>query len=754
MLADLTKIKLPSPLVTELTASEVQIPQNIRKELEASLPNYRFYSHTAHVTTNDNICVFPNQYLHFAALIHPLASELYKYIEIYDSIPLKLLKQLNQSSAAIEREIQREPELRALFGAAEDEVAADVTAFAKLMGDDGIKANKWGKKWFDSSGPRQPKDVFASMILSKINTPSVKSGALGDFIYELSKHPSLYHKLARGLSGGVWQPNDYGQILFESGEIRTFVEGALRTLHEGDELAFFFDALHERTASGDERYAELTDNNDKTTRMFWITEELASEAKLTTANTLRWFKEPFRVRGTFYYLSTQWVDNGNQEPNRLRFDIFSNLFNRLGSPFGITREGTGYTLRRLVNSLAGATKIPKPFILLAGISGTGKTRFVRRQAAATVRNAQTPENFCLVPVRPDWHEPSDLLGYVSRIGDKPRFISTKALDFIIAAWRVVAPDADAAGPGQLAPDAPPYWLCLDEMNLAPVEQYFADYLSVLETREIKGGVYRSAPLLNEADLRRYEEGSGDVNYRRDLGLEGGDNERLWQFFCAHGIQLPPNLIVAGTVNMDETTHGFSRKVIDRALTIDFGEFFPNDFDQIFGGQCEPVTLSYSVEARARKEDLKDTFDGNGEQTIEFLKEVNGILQGSPFELAYRALNEALLHVACFKPKDEPGLQAVWDDFLMTKVLPRIEGDEDKLMSNQQDSASNLLGDLEDLLSKKLGEIWNDSDNGSRPDLFQKAANGQSDLMTGCRSRKKLQWMKRRLETNTFTSFWP
>jgi hypothetical protein len=403
---------------------------------------------------------------------------------------------------------------------------------------------------------------------------------------------------------------------------------------------------------------------------------------------------------------------------------------------------------------AGCVGLPKPFILLAGISGTGKTRFVRRQAAATARNAQSPENFCLVPVRPDWHEPSDLLGYVSRIGDEPRFISTKALNFMIAAWRAVAPDADAEGPGELAPDAPPYWLCLDEMNLAPVEQYFADYLSVLETREVKEGVYRSEPLLHGAGLQKNEEDGGDVNYRRDLGLEKDHDEGLWQFFCAYGIQLPPNLIVAGTVNMDETTHGFSRKVIDRALTMDFGEFFPNDFDLIFGGQCEPVALTYSVEARARQEELKDTFDGDGEKTIEFLKEVNGVLRGSPFELAYRALNEVLLHVVCFKPKDELGLQAVWDDFLMTKVLPRIEGDADKLMSIQPDSASNLLDDLEDLLRGQLGEIWNDSDNGSRPNLFQKAADGQSDLMTDCRSRKKLQWMKRRLETNTFTSFWP
>lgn len=53
---------------------------------------------------------------------------------------------------------------------------------------------------------------------------------------------------------------------------------------------------------------------------------------------------------------------------------------------------------------------------------------------------------------------------------------------------------------------------------------------------------------------------------------------LRDYFSANGIPLPFNLIVAGTVNMGETTHGFSRKVVDRALTIDFGEFFPNNYD--------------------------------------------------------------------------------------------------------------------------------------------------------------------------------
>ena len=121
-------------------------------------------------------------------------------------------------------------------------------------------------------------------------------------------------------------------------------------------------------------------------------------------------------------------------------------------------------------------KLPKPFILLAGISGTGKSRFVRQQAES---HGVGNKNFCLVPVRPDWHEPSDLLGYISRIGGKPEYVSTKVLQFIIDAWKAVAPNADSTGLGELDLDSPPYWLCLDEMNLAPVEQYFADYLSAV-----------------------------------------------------------------------------------------------------------------------------------------------------------------------------------------------------------------------------------------------------------------------------------
>src|SRR5699024_10353141 len=112
----------------------------------------------------------------------------------------------------------------------------------------------------------------------------------------------------------------------------------------------------------------------------------------------------------------------------------------------------------------------------------------------------------------------------------------------------------------------PYWLCLDEMNLAPVEQYFADYLSVSETRDWEWSgdkfTYRCDALLNQAMLEELSSSNKEL-LRRRLGLQDPSYSEFWELLINHGLSIPFNLIVAGTVNMDETTHGFSRKVVDR-----------------------------------------------------------------------------------------------------------------------------------------------------------------------------------------------
>ncbi|GHW59116.1 McrB family protein [Vibrio cholerae] len=432
--------------------------------------------------------------------------------------------------------------------------------------------------------------------------------------------------------------------------------------------------------------------------------------------------------------------------------------------------------KRIINAVKPleAQLLSKPFLLLAGISGTGKTRFVREQAKTSKQFAET---YCLTSVRPDWHEPSDLLGYISRLAKdgEAEYITTDVLQFIAKAWRAIADNGLAievqesedqgerlvvAGERDALDKVLPYWLCLDEMNLAPVEQYFADYLSVLETREWSwtgdSFTYSCDALLKPATIK---EVADKEKLREALGFDDAQYDELWADICQYGLGIPFNLLVAGTVNMDETTHGFSRKVIDRALSFDFGAFFPNDYHDFFTPTSCNKRLSYPIWSNASKADLADTFDADGTKTVAFLSAVNAVLKNTPFELAFRALNELLLAVASSQPHDELTLKAVWDDFMMCKVLPRIEGDTDKLTTSD---GKALLVELDTVLTAQLAPIWQaeQGDRNQRPDLYREkivaddATDEEKVLRIPCRSKAKLKWMSERLVSATFTSFWP
>ena len=171
-----------------------------------------------------------------------------------------------------------------------------------------------------------------------------------------------------------------------------------------------------------------------------------------------------------------------------------------------------------------------------------------------------------------------------------------------------------------------------------------------------------------------------------------------------------------------------------------------------------------VLSKVNKDDLAGVaVDSNGEKSIAFLKSINAILSGTPFELAYRALNELLISVMCFKPKNELELYAVWDDFLMTKVLPRLEGDSQKLKQETTDNQQvNLLTKLQTLVETSF-KTDTDTD---RPDLLRvkvasqavgevaEVANESTTINIAWRSVSKLDWMNKRLQSNGFTSYWP
>jgi 5-methylcytosine-specific restriction protein B len=319
----------------------------------------------------------------------------------------------------------------------------------------------------------------------------------------------------------------------------------------------------------------------------------------------------------------------------------------------------------------------KPFVILAGLSGTGKSRLVRT-LAYQFNNIDTdieerknpPTNFQLIKVKPNWHDSSELLGYESRISGKDRFVATDFIRFIVKAWQY---------PGT------PFFLCLDEMNLAPVEQYFAEYLSAVETRRANGGKIKTDALISGKLIAKYadKENGVDTTYELWNELELTDTE-IQNELKANGLGLPSNLIVMGTVNMDETTHSFSRKVLDRAMTIEMNDInlsegLAADSDD-WSYPSEPLEKEIVLSERTQGAEVFSELSSTGEEIITYLDMINRKLEGSPFKIAYRVRDEFLLYAYNYsinEAKPEDWKKVVLDEMTLMKILPRIEGDEGK-----------------------------------------------------------------------------
>ena len=362
----------------------------------------------------------------------------------------------------------------------------------------------------------------------------------------------------------------------------------------------------------------------------------------------------------------------------------------------------------------------KPFLLLAGISGTGKSRIVRELARACWNEgtpeyeAQKPSNFEMIQVKPNWHDSTELMGYVSRVSGKPVYIIGDFLRFITRAWENLEV---------------PHFLCLDEMNLAPVEQYFAEFLSVIESRKSNGnGTVITDPILKKSTEDWYRVLTAELT---------GENEALRNQFLEEGITIPQNLIVVGTVNMDETTFSFSRKVLDRAMTIEMNEVdlyagLQNKYERI-GKLTGEMLIGTAVEG-------VDVYSDNEEvcnKVLTYLQAVNDVLDRTPFKIAYRTRNEFLLYVVNNLPytMDENGnefsedetIAIALDEITSMKILSRIEGDDTKVKSSL---IKGLIDTIEEQLLALTGE----------------------EKKIGSVSIAKLKEMQERLSSG-YTSFW-
>lgn len=332
-------------------------------------------------------------------------------------------------------------------------------------------------------------------------------------------------------------------------------------------------------------------------------------------------------------------------------------------------EAEGYVVSsaELANFFLAMTV--SPLVILSGISGTGKSLLPRKFAKFTKSRFQS------IPVQPQWSDNSDLFGYVPTLA-AGTFVQGKIIDSILGAKR--NPDILAIA-------------LLDEMNLAPVEHYFSDFLSVAESRGRKDGCHIGSDPL-------------------PIDLPPAP-EPAFASICSEleGIELPYNLRVVGTANMDETTHSFSPKVLDRAFTIEFDDpdltIFANSggnasasfsFESLAKAVINPANAINIMEAQAQSQDLF-------EQIALWLEEIQGILSPAGIKFGYRTRDAILLYLHFWR---EFGLSdvlagcAALDFCILQKILPKISGSGDVL----EEALKKLAQWLGDLSESKDGVV--------------------------------------------------
>ncbi|WP_434630646.1 DUF3578 domain-containing protein [Thermoanaerobacterium thermosaccharolyticum] len=336
----------------------------------------------------------------------------------------------------------------------------------------------------------------------------------------------------------------------------------------------------------------------------------------------------------------------------------------------------------------------KPFLILAGISGTGKSKLARLFAEAI---GATTENgrFKLVPVRPDWSDSTDLLGYKDLNG---RFHPGVLTTFV----------KDAMKNPQY-----PYFFILDEMNLARVEYYFSDVLSIIESRNKVNKTIVTDRLLN-----------------REL-LDSAS-------FSEYGdIYIPDNLYFIGTVNMDETTFPFSKKVLDRANVIELSDV---DLDYAFEDveEVSPKTLNNNF-LRSDFLTLKDCagYDDIVDDTISILKNINDVL--GYYRFGYRVRDEICFYIIYNSIYGLMDFDDAMDYEILQKILPRING--------SSISIKKILIELFKICSGNLENRF-DYDSDVSEKMFEEIANAKYR-----KSCEKIAFMTRRYEEDGFTSYW-
>jgi hypothetical protein len=300
-----------------------------------------------------------------------------------------------------------------------------------------------------------------------------------------------------------------------------------------------------------------------------------------------------------------------------------------------------------------ASILTKPFVIFTGLSGSGKTKLAQSFVKWI---SESEDQYRIVPVGADWTNREPLLGFPNGL-DEEKYVSpdSGALKLITTALKSEN-------------KAKPYFLILDEMNLSHVERYFADFLSVMESKD---------------SIKLY---SGEI---RECSGEQIDKEVTW----------PENLFIIGTVNIDETTYMFSPKVLDRANVIEF-RITENEIEKYLaseqkvnmkrlfvGDDTSKTGLGSNMGSdflNLAKSEVKPTISTSIE-LVRFFTE----LKKTGAEFGYRSASEINRLIAILETLTVN--EEKWDDettidrqndfidiAIMQKLLPKLHGSRNKL----------------------------------------------------------------------------
>lgn len=665
MFADLLAKEIQPQNIDISHITEIEISQGLKQKIQKLLENEensyaKVFNKTAVVQTDRNYVFFSSHWLYLAVLCKKYAEALKPYGDFFDqnfrgNQELLCLLAKRQFDA---------PELNNLLPDPTDKERM----IKFIMSDSVYRPGKCLINGENGSRVRTIKDIFGSCILKKIAVPDASSGYLGNLIYYLAKNPSVYDELEVEIKKQIENANYVKKLSSVVKDCAKEIVDCVYKLDKFQRIEQFFVntgmSIKINTEDMDDilpvgkflRYMftlpqsnmfEPNDNDEVKTRVFddieydIKIEEFPVKCRLTT----EWKGAELEENGdgnflkalvaviNKYYADLIEIKN---EMGEYYLYMYKNLFKANDLPDIFKTDFS----RRYITSL-----LAKPFVILTGNSGTGKTRIAKQFAEYMER---TPEegkkNWLIVPVGADWTDNAKVLGFYNPLADNGtgKYEKTGIINLI-----------EEANVHQSIP----YFIILDEMNLSHVERYFSDFLSHMEI------------LGSKFELDGYE---GTLNF-------------------------PDNLFVIGTVNIDETTYMFSPKVLDRANVVEFKpekkEVLSLFTEPVYAEKVKPANdgsaeafLKLAKEIRAGKCTLDDSKDENLNSAMEAVQQIFGdiyeVIEQKGFEFAYRTVREIRQYIsAAYEISDtdaEFELYRAIDEQLLQKVLPKIHGNRKEI----------------------------------------------------------------------------